>query len=257
MNDLWVNFSLLNNYSERISHFTTTRKGGVSKGNYDSLNLSFFSGDNPNFVQQNREILCRQLSISPNHLITLQQTHGVNVKIVDKQALSQPDNFHDYDALITNLQGVCIAVSTADCVPILLFDPVKNAIAAIHSGWRSTAKNICRHTINKMNEHFGTQAENIVAAIGPCISGANYEVGEELFIEFQQKGFEVHSLFTPVSNGKFLFEIRKAVQRDLKLCGVQSIEVSDLCTFAREDLFFSARKSGIHSGRMLSGILLK
>jgi YfiH family protein len=252
-----VTSALLNKYSEHIVHFTTTRKGGVSNGNYDSLNLSFFCGDDSTFVQQNRAILCKQLGISPTHLITAHQTHGVNVKLVDDQTVSQPDDLQGYDALITNLHGICIAVSTADCVPILLFDPENNAIAAIHSGWRSTAENICQHTICQMNKHFGSKAENIVAAIGPCISGANYEVGEELFVEFQQKGFDVESFFTPIANGKFLFDIRKAVHRDVELCGVQSIEVSDLCTFAREDLFFSARKSGIHSGRMLSGILLK
>ncbi len=257
MNDFWVSSPLLNNYSEHIAHFTSTRKGGISTGNYHSLNLSFFSGDNIDFVRQNREILCQQLGISPCHLITAQQTHGTNVKLVDEQSFSQPDSLYNYDALITNLHGVCIAVSTADCVPILLFDPVNDAIAAIHSGWRSTAENICRHTINKMAQQFGSQAKNIVAAICPCISSINYEVGKELYSELQNKGFEVELFFTPLSTQKYLFDIRKAVHHQLQLLGVKQIEVSDLCTFTREDLFFSARKQGINSGRMLSGIFLK
>jgi YfiH family protein len=147
---------------------------------------------------------------------------------------------------------MCLCVTTADCVPILLYDTKQKAIAAIHSGWRSTALNIVEATYQTMQKHYQSEAQDIVAAIGPCIGKDIYEVGKDVYNSFENKKH-----FQSQNNDKYLFDIRKTVAEQLQNIGITNIEISEYCTYSNPDLFFSARRQGIDSGRMLSGIMLK
>lgn len=254
-----LTYTNLHRNAEKIRHFSSTRIGGVSTGTFDSLNLGEYTEDASINIARNRELLAVKLGIHTSQIYNAHQKHGAAVKFVDEglTELSLADRkaaLHGYDAFICNLPSICITVTTADCVPILLFDPINEAVAAIHSGWRGTLNNVAKETIRAMHEKFGTKASDLVAAIGPCISQAVYEVGEELYSEFSAQGFS--HLFQSQPNGKYLFDIREAVRLQLVEAGITDIEVSPYCTFTNDDLFFSARKSGLNSGRMLSGIFI-
>ena len=256
-----LTYNNLNKYADSVRHFTSTRHGGVSTGKFSSFNLGNFTDDSAAFIVHNRNLLCQALGISIENLVNAQQTHGTQVKIVDESfmevsASERKPLLHGFDAFITNLTGVCITVTTADCVPVLLFDPQTKVIAAIHSGWKSTLNNIVEETIRLMHELYSTTPNNLVAAIGPCISKDVYEVGEELYEQFSLKGFPAHQLFSSKDNGKYLFDIRQSVQLQLQQAGVKNIEISTYCTYTHSDLFFSARRQGTASGRMLSGIMI-
>ncbi|MBP1638462.1 MAG: hypothetical protein H6Q17_45 [Bacteroidetes bacterium] len=257
-----LTYSNLNRFDSQIGHFNSTRSGGVSAGEYASLNLGNFSDDSRENILHNRRLLCDELGIPFDHLVGAHQVHGTAIKVVDESLLTMGENereiaLNGFDALICQTPGICISATTADCVPILLFDPATHSIAAIHSGWRSTLNNIVGCTIDAMKQHFGSKPENLIAAVGPCIGGAVYEVGAELETQFHANGFDTPQLFTPQNNEKYLFDIRLAVQKQLETSGVCNIEVSLHCTFSEPELFFSARRQGIHSGRMLSGIVLQ
>jgi YfiH family protein len=257
-----LTYANLNRFDKQIGHFTSTRAGGVSTGEYASLNLGNFSDDSREDILHNRRLLCAELGIPFNHLVGAHQVHGTALKVVDESLLTLEKQerevaLNGFDALICQTPGICISATTADCVPVLLLDPVTRSIAAIHSGWRSTLNNIVGCTIDAMAQQFGTKSKNLIAAIGPCISGAVYEVGAELESRFHVNGFDTLQLFSPQNNEKYLFDIRLAVQKQLEASGVCDIEVSPHCTFGEPELFFSARRQGIHSGRMLSGIMLR
>lgn len=255
-------YNNLTKYADTVRHFTSTRAGGVSTGTFSSLNLGNFTDDDASSILRNRTILCEHLNIPTENLINAQQTHGTNVKLVDEAFMQIPVDerkplLHGFDAFITNLPNVCITVTTADCVPVLLFDPRNKAVAVIHSGWKSTLNNIVGNTIDLMEKKYGTCASDLVVAVGPCISKEKYEVGVDLYEQFFQRAFPVEQFFLTKENDKFLFDIREAVRFQLQEEGVRNIEVSTHCTYTHSDLFFSARRQGSASGRMLSGILLK
>jgi YfiH family protein len=257
-----LTYNNLTKYADTVRHFTSTRQGGVSTGNFSSLNLGNFTDDDNLSIIKNRAILCEAVGISIEQLINAHQTHSTNVKVIDEAFMSlsleqRKPLLNGFDAFITNLPNVCITVTTADCVPVLLFDLRNKAVAAIHSGWKSTLNNIVGITIDLMRKKYGTCATDLVAAVGACISKEKYEVGVELYEQFLSKGFPIQTLFYLKSNDKFLFDIRQAVHFQLRQQGVRNIEISEYCTYTHSDLFFSARRQGVASGRMLSGIFLK
>lgn len=244
-----------------ITHFSSTRLGGVSQGAFESLNLGLHTEDNTKAITKNIHLLCSHLGIASNQLHNARQAHGKEIKIIDKNFLSlsneeRTNSLDGYDALITNIQEQYITVTTADCVPVLLFDKKENAIAAIHSGWRSSLENIISETIKVMNSLYGSHPNHIIAAIGACISEEYYEVGEELPTLFASREYPIDTFFRRKENSKYLFNIRKLVASQLQNMGVKNIEISPFCTYQDEDLFFSARRLGNRSGRMLTGIML-
>ncbi len=257
-----ISYPVLNQFDE-ILNFTTTRTGGVSAGSYGTLNLSSNSGDDLKKVITNREILLEKTKIAKDRMILPFQTHSYSVLLIDEDFLAsdllrQNEKLNGVDALITNIPGVCIAVSTADCVPVLLYDPVNKAIASVHAGWKGTCTRIATHTVNLMKEAFGTNPKDLVATIGPSISPDVYEVGAELIDAFVHAGFDVKKIFAQ-RKGKIYLNLWRANKDILLDNGVDesNIEVSGLCTYSEPDMFFSARRSGINSGRMLTGIMLR
>lgn len=258
-----ITYHNLEHFSSSLLHFSSTRSGGLSRGTYASLNLGLFTQDNPLHIQQNRSLFCSYLGIKQHQLISAFQTHGVEVKVLNSDFLQFDEEqkataLCGYDAMITNVPNLCLSVTTADCVPVLMFDPVKNAIAVVHSGWRGTLDAIVVKTILKMEEEYQTKASDLVVCVGPCIEKDVYEVGREVFEAFVAKEKNNASFFAPSNQAqKYYLDLKQMIVSQLKKMNVKNIEVSTHCTFKENDLFFSARKLGISSGRMLSGIMLK
>lgn len=254
-----IRYPILENIAG-VEAFTTTRMGGSSEGNYSSLNMGFHSGDNPERVRANRERVGKQLSVEADKMIFPKQTHSAHVKMIDEAffALSPVDKtlfLADTDALVTQLPHVCIAVKTADCVPVLLFDPVHAVAAAIHAGWRGTLQQIVRLTVETMQQQMGCLPENMVAAIGPAISAEVYEVGEEVWCNFDPRFLRENR-----QPGKRLLDLREANRAQLLEAGVPAQNIglhAEYCSYKQPEMFYSARRDGAKTGRMASGIVIR
>ncbi|MDL2244745.1 peptidoglycan editing factor PgeF [Parabacteroides sp. PFB2-10] len=246
-----------------ISHFVTTRQGGVGRGVYASLNLGYYCGDKQEVVDENRIRLCDQLGISTASLIVPQQTHGLEALTVDRTFLSLPPEeqqrrLYGIDALITGEKQVCLAVTTADCVPILLYAPDRGMVAAIHAGWKGTAGRIVERTVGLLKDRFDCDSASMIACIGPSISPEAFEVGEEVADVYRAEGDE-ELVYYFDGDRKPHIDLWQANRKQLLLQGLQEerIEVSGECTYRQPELFFSARRDGVKSGRMLTGIMIK
>ena len=231
-------------------------------GNFASLNLSPFSGDNPTHIAENQRILSDKLGIDSDKLIIPYQTHGTEIREINETFFNfsvdeKIQYLNGVDALITNLDGVCIGVTTADCVPLLFFDPVRKAIAVAHAGWRGTCARIAEKSVFAMVQKFNCNLADILVTIGPSISAEVYEVGKEVVENFETAGFNFSEIFQ-IRDKSFYLDLWKANQQCLEKAGIlpENIEVSGICTFTEHEKFFSARRLGIKSGRMLSGIML-
>jgi YfiH family protein len=224
----------------------TTRMGGVSKAPYDSLNLSFNTADTIENVRENRKRAWAVLGFKEEATATAHQVHGTKVKKVE-----QAGKWEGYDAFITRKKGILLAVSVADCCPILLFDPVTEAIAAIHAGWKGTLGRIVTVTLQNMQSAYQTQVKNCMAYIGTCIDVCDYEVGSEVSDHFPEPFKE----WDPERN-KFRVDLKATNRHWLLEAGVlpKNIEVSPYSTFSNSDMFFSHRKSGGKTGRGMAMI---
>lgn len=255
---------IFHNLQTQVTAFSTTRNGGVSKGDYASMNCTPYTGDDTEAVQRNQQLLCTALHIEKEQLIIPYQTHSVNALVIDKEFLQQNaekrnEQLQNIDALITQEKGVCLCVSTADCAPILLYDRKQQVIAAIHAGWRGSVNYIVRNTLEQMQRLYNTQGEDIFAAIGPCIGFDAFEVGDEVYDAFKQNDFpmEYISGWKPETH-KWHIDLQMANSVQLIDFGVptEQIDICDICTFTHYEKFFSARRLGIKSGRILSGIFM-
>jgi YfiH family protein len=244
-----------------LAHFITTRSGGVSLPPYDSLNLGLHTNDNSDHVLINRALLAEAAGIEKELFLYASQVHSGDVKIIDSTAmengvLSQNPRT---DATITALPGICLMVMVADCVPIILFDPVKRVSAVIHAGWRGTVHQISTNTIHSMVEHFGCKPSDIIAGIGPSIGPCCYEVGEDVrdFI-VQSFGTTEGYLIRKNDSLKPHFDLWYANRKQLTDTGVklQNIETAELCTRCHPGIFFSSRASGGITGRFAAGICI-
>lgn len=245
--------------------FSTTRHGGFSEGNYASFNCTPYTGDDEEAVRRNRELLCSSMPCRPVELIIPFQTHGTKVLDIDETYLQasageRTEMLQGVDALITRKPGCCLCISTADCIPVLLYDRMNQAIAAAHAGWRGTVNNIVGRTLGRMHELYGTEGKDVIACIGPGISLPSFEVGEEVYEAFRANGFAMDyiSEWKPETH-KHHIDLWAANRMQLTAFGVPDgqIETSGICTYVRHEEFFSARRLGIKSGRILSGILIK
>jgi len=255
-NTTLLQFNKLTSY-QHIAHFVTTRQKGFSSGKYKGLNMGLSTGDTPEQVRNNRIAVTTAMNLPPQSLFFPKQTHSAIVLPVTKQTTPNTEA----DALITNIPGICICVQTADCIPILLLDTKQNAIGAIHAGWRGTMQHIVVRTIEAMQQRYNTQTKDIIAGIGPGISPEIYEVGEEV-IEATKKAFPYtyQQLLTPSKNtDKAYLDLWKANFQLLTAMGVyaNNIEIAGRSTYADYTNFYSARREGIQTGRLATGISLR
>lgn len=251
--------------ASEVIAFSTTRHGGYSQGNYASFNCTPYTGDDAACVRRNRELLCASLPQHPKELVIPFQTHGTQALVIDGTYLKatadeRTELLQGIDALMTQESGCCLCISTADCMPVLLYDRRNVAVAAVHAGWRGTVNRILFHTLRKMQARFGTRGEDLIACIGPGISLPAFEVGEEVYEAFRNNGFpmEYISEWKPQTH-KHHIDLWAANRLQLQDFGIPEgqVKTAGICTFTRHEDFFSARRLGIRSGRILSGIMIK
>lgn len=246
-----------------IKHAFFTRKGGVSEGEFGSLNFAVGNGeikDSEDNVFKNHCIAAEVFGLKVSDICRSVQTHTNVVELVtgsDKgRGLTKPPFDHGVDGLVTDEKGLLLSVRTADCVPILLCDPIAGVCAAVHAGWRGTVGGITKNAIDII-ENRGARRENILAAIGPCIGKCCYEVGKELFDAFISVSPDYAAFFTPSGN-KFMLDLNLANQTILLEAGIlpNNVSVSHLCTRCDGDKFFSHRRQGAVRGTLSAVICL-
>lgn len=248
-------FSRFSGYDDKLRHFVSGREGGLSEGDQGSLNLSFSVGDPEENVVANRSLLAQ--AIGASQVLFPKQVHSAIISIVTRENHALVAT-QEADALITREQGLCIAVMAADCAPVLLYDPVNKAIAAIHAGWRGTVAGIVSRAIHTLMETCQSKPENIIAGIGPSICQDQYEVGEEVMDAVDHYYGPGSGLYkTGTKAGKAYLDLWRANKKQLLDNGVPeaNIELSGICTYSSSDTFFSARRSP-KSGRFAAGIML-
>ena len=257
---------------EKVTAFSSTRHGGCSVGNYRSFNVNHYCGDNEENISRNMDSLKALLGVS--QVFMPHQVHGTEVLQVGQAVPweGMADDLEGVDAMMTDVAGICIGVSTADCIPVLLYDEAHHAAAAVHAGWRGTVKRIVQKTVESMHHHFGTRPEDLKAVIGPGISLEAFEVGDEVYEQFQEEGFPMdriarrypasgnHQHPTPITQHpdmKWHIDLPLCNRLQLEAAGVCQIEMSGICTYQQSEDYFSARKLGVNSGRILTGIVLR
>jgi YfiH family protein len=235
----------------------TTRKGGVSRPPFDSLNLGSGGGDDSGLVAENRRLLERALGLKAHAIKTVSQVHGAEVyALLDPEA---PSPRKGYDAIVSNAAGAALSVLTADCVPILLYDPVSRSAASVHAGWAGTVKGVAGRAVQEMAKVFGARPSDIRAAVGPSIGPCCYEVGEKVVGEFRHAYDNWAEVANPARPGHWLLDLWEANRGTLIAAGLVSgnISVMGLCTACNPDKFFSHRAGNGRAGRMMGVILLR
>ena len=231
-----------------IVHGFSTRLGGVSQGDVGTMNLSFSRESSRQNVEENYRRLAKAIGYEPERLVCSRQTHTTNVRVVTEE-----------DCGI----GFCIPLMTfyADCVPLLLADPVHRAIGCAHSGWRGTAANMGKAALEVMKREYGTEAKDVITAIGPSICQDCYEVSEDVIDQFR----EVYhrkiwpDLFYEKQNGKFQLNLWEACRQNFLMAGVlpEHISLPDLCTCCNPKFLFSHRASRGNRGNLAAVVMLR
>ena len=236
-----------------LKNAVSTRLGGVSKDYLASMNLGFNRGDLDENVIRNHEIFANVIGVNPKNIVTGNQTHTTNVKVVTKddcgKGIYRDRNYTDIDGLITNEKGIVLATYYADCVPLLIVDTKNKAIGLSHSGWRGTVGKIGKVTIEKMGELYGTTPEDIVACIGPSICQKCYEISEEVAVQFKEAFPDnIKEILIDKGNGKYQLDLWECNRINFKEAGVlpENIKVTDICTCHNTDVLFSHRG---HNGK--------
>jgi len=241
----------------KIKHGFFTRNGGVSSGEFGTLNCSFKSKDKNKNIFKNREIVCLYHDQKPSNLKTINQTHSNIALVIEDPSIDTSNT--QADSLITKIPNIILGILTADCAPLLLYDYKSNIIAAIHVGRRGAKNRIIMKTINKMVT-MGTNTSNILAAIGPCIGYNSYEVGEELLQEFISENSKFIKYFKKYTEKKYFFNLPDFIVSQLLEFKIvkNNITRSKYDTFKEDELFYSYRRSikenTTNCGRMISTI---
>jgi polyphenol oxidase len=248
-----------------IVHAFSTRQGGVSQSPFATLNLGLSVGDEPLAVEENRRRFFGGFGIDPGRVVRARQVHGNGILRVDA-ALTERAGFPhclveepaEFDALMTSLPGLALVVSTADCLPIVIYDPVRPAVAAVHAGWRGTAQRIAAQAVSAMSDAYGTDPGDCIAAIGPGIRKCCFEVDAPV-VEAMARvipTWEAHA--EAVRPKHWLMDLPGINRAILEGAGLRREQIEDvrLCTACRTDLFFSHRADKGRTGRMMNFIFL-
>lgn len=281
--------------TEMIEHVITTRIGGVSRGIYATMNLSYSRGDRRQDVDENYKRVADILHTDIENIVCTDQTHTTNVRVVTKEdagkGVTRNKDYRDVDALVTNEPGIALAIFYADCVPLLFVDTVHKAIGAAHSGWRGTVGKIAKNVITTMEQQYGTNPKDVVAGIGPSICQECYEVSEDVACAFQNAFYDDMQLFKHMydtdraqfislqnntlfeqmynnlddvllylkPNGKYQLNLWMANLLVMMEAGIplKNISVTDICTCCNPDYLFSHRANQEKRGNLGAFIKLK
>jgi YfiH family protein len=258
----YFHFQLLTK-QKRIIHFISTNIRKEHTTVRHDFDICFTTGKTHKEILENRKILAKETGIPLENFVMQRQIHSDRVQIVDagdrgKGVYTCDDALDDSDAMITNCKNVCLFLFAADCIPVLIYDPIKGVVGAAHSGWKGTVKKIAQKTIEAMGQTYGTKPEDVIVGIGPSIGVSNYEIGSDVAtaVELSYGTTEGVLKLNPTT-GNFHLDMLYAVRTQLREIGINDdhIEPSDLCTYEQEGLFFSARKNK-NTGRFGAGIML-
>lgn len=243
----------------QLRHSFSTRVGGVSTGDYESLNLNFRRGDTDENVLENYRRLCSAVGYDFHSMVaSAQDHHTVLRRVTEKEkgiGFTRPRDLPSVDGLYTNTPGVVLVTSYADCVPLYFFDPVKRVIALAHAGWRGTAARIGELMVERLVQEFDCQHKDILAAIGPSIGPCCYEVDETVREQILvHTDLQPEELFAEQGSGKYLLDLWECNRRILVLAGLPdaNISVGEVCTKCHPELFFSHRLMGEKRGGMVA-----
>ncbi|UCG81262.1 MAG: peptidoglycan editing factor PgeF [Desulfobacterales bacterium] len=260
---IWLFENLLR--YERVGHFVSTRSSGYSSPPYDSLNLSFNVGDDPENVLENRKLLAGALSMSWTSLTTAKQIHDGHVKVLSagmrgKGCADYQGAINATDAMVTNVPNICLMVLLADCVPILFYDPTKKVIGVTHAGWKGTLQSVAQNTVRVLEQTFGCAPKDIFVGIGPSIGPCCYKVGQEVAAEVEEVlGARKSFIRNKSRDGRGYFDLWRANLRQLLEAGIpeHNIETAKVCTSHHPSLFFSYRHVKGKTGRFGAGIFIR
>ncbi|GBF58099.1 laccase domain protein YfiH [Candidatus Phycosocius bacilliformis] len=230
------------------------RVGGVSSGIYESLNSGPGSQDDPANVAENRRRIATHLGVSPDRLLSAYQVHGADALLVDGPFQGERPQV---DALVTRCPSIAPSVLTADCAPVLFADPAARIVAAAHAGWKGALGGILEATLARMIK-LGGAPGRIVAAIGPCIAQASYEVGPEFVARFVAADPANERFFIPGEDDRSLFDLKRYCAARLRAAGLGAVDILPHDTCAETSVFFSNRRRNLAGeadyGRNLSAI---
>ena len=243
----------------------STRLGGVSEGCFSSLNLSFDRGDDRAAVEENFRRMGEALGVRCEDMVLSQQTHTTNIRIVTDEdrgkGITRERDYTDIDGLITNVPGICLVTTYADCVPLYFLDPVKKVIALSHSGWRGTVGKIGKKTVELMHDNFGSDPADILAAVGPSVCQDCYEVSADVTDRFKEV-FDRSAwdeLFYEKPDGKYQLDLWKANEKIFLEVGIREdhIAVTNVCTHCNSGILYSHRAMGDKRGNLCAFLALK
>lgn len=259
----YLQFPIFENQS--LVHGFSTKLGGVSVGDCATMNLSFTRGDRLEDVKENHRLFAKALGYDVEQLVLTEQVHSTNILRVGKSDTGEvflPERaIKETDGLVTNEPGVVLMTFFADCVPLMFYDPVKQAIGNAHSGWRGTVGRMGQRMVEKMQEEFDSNPEDILAVVGPSICQKCYEVSEDVILEFQKAFDEKHwkDLYYKKENGHYQLDLWQANRIILEETGLkaENICVSHVCTNENADILFSHRFTGGKRGNLVAVMGLK
>ncbi len=238
-------------YEKDLFCAISDRHGGVSQKPYDSLNVALHTGDEAKNVIRNRIILADKFDFLVENLIYMQQVHSNNIEIIEHPAYNKIENC---DALITDKPNIPLMVMVADCIPVMMYDPKRKVVAAIHAGRNGTFKRIVQKSVNKMKEHFNSSTDDIVVYLGPSIHSCCYEVGKDL-ADITIKSFSKE--YIKKRDDLLFLDLQKLNYDQLRSVGIkgENIEISNICTCCDKN-YFSYRRDKT-TGRFAGFIKLK
>ena len=242
---------------KNIKHCFFSRKNGFSKGFYKSLNCGTGSSDKKENVFKNLEFVSQKIGCQKDLLITLNQTHSNDVIFFENN--KQIKNKLTGDAIVTKIKNIGIGILTADCAPILLYDPEEKIIGCIHSGWKGAFNGVIENTIKKFQQ-LNSNLNNLIIVVGPCIKKVNYRVKDDFYNKFIQHNFNYKYFFDKIDKNNYVFDLRNFINNKISNLNVKNIENIEIDTFSEREFFYSYRRSLINKeedyGRCISVILM-
>lgn len=245
-----------------VAHGFSTRHGGVSSGIYATMNLGSTRGDDPALVRENYRLFCAAIGADDEKVVMTTQIHSTVIRTVssaDIETDSYTRSDHEFDGLITNEPGLALTIFSADCIPVLLYDPVQKVIAAVHAGWRGTAGDIAGKAALQMQQDYGCRGEDILAAIGPGISQCCFETHSDVPDAMTAELGELAAPYIlPLENGKFRVDLKGINGALLRRAGLngENIDISHDCTACLPDKYWSHRITQGHRGSQAAIIQL-
>ena len=250
-------FSSKLNKFKNLQHCFFSRRNGVSKGYYESLNCGLGSGDKKENVLKNLKLVSKKIACKEKFLITLNQTHSDKVIHIKNKAAVR--NKLNGDAIVCEIKNIGISILTADCVPILFYDTKKEIIGCVHAGWKGALKGIIKNTVKKFKE-LNSNENDLIAVVGPCINKKNYEVKADFFEKFISKDKNNEIFFKKINREKYVFDLRYFINKELSNLNIKNIDNIEMDTFSEREFFYSYRRSRLNReqdyGRCISVILM-